>query len=556
MKKICVCKQVVGKSDIMNDGLSRDVCVSKWNKYVERIEDTLEKATAENLIESIEPLFRSFLTWTWGVFARSLYEKSMRGYVHTQISTSLLAVINSKLPDVGQSVVLFVLFRLKRGLIQANSNEVRRASVFITECYRQRIVSAPLVVQILVALISEREYLPILLQALFDIAPVLQIDDKNTLSVIFQELFKYSDDASISSDIQKLMVWRQMEWTKHVNGKSVRYVRIPKKFDLIEEEDQICHDGLDFDEIDGDVDPTGPFCAPHKLDIFPSMKAEYKQFLAGLFSAEEEEEEREVKQASDSHAQEESMNQANEALQQNIVKNEELQIKRRVYLTIVSNVTSNATAHTLLKLSDEVGPDNERIIINTCIDYSGMERTFNRDLGVLIELMCRGRPSFVPLVENGFVKTYIECHKFTLHRMINLACLFAYLLGRGVIGWHVMCVLRLTEEDTTSAQRVFIKYLMEELAKNMSHETLLKKLSQPEVIESTSDLFLADTLDHAEFCYAFFNEINLGFLCERLRERIEKMNEEEEQRKAEELAAIRMYQERLNKHIRDSSSSE
>ena len=541
----------------MNDEVSNDVQVKRWRKYVGRIEETLDKATVENLVDCIEPLFRSYLTWTWAVFARAIYQKSGGGFVHIQICVSLLAVINSKLPEVGKSTIEFVLFRLKKGLAEVSVREVQHAATVITECYRQRIVSAPLVVQLLVSLMSERRYLHLLLELLFDVAPPLQIDDKNAVTVIFQELFKYSDDPSISSEIQKLTVWRQMGWVKLVNGKKMKYVRIPKKFDLIEESDQISHDDIDFDEIGDEFDPTERYSVPHKLDIVESMRVEYKQFLAGLFSDEEEEGEDEEKPPRHK-AEEESTAQVNEAMQQNAVKNEQLQIKRKVYLTIVSNVTSNATAHTLLKLADEVGSDNERIVMNTCIDYTGMERTFNRDLGVLIELMCRGRPSFIPLVENGFVKSYLDCHKFTIHRMINLACLFAYLLGRDVIGWHVLCTVRLTEEDTTSAQRVFIKYLMEELAKNMSHEGLVKKLAEPDVAESTSELFLADTLDHAEFCYAFFHEINLGFLCERLRGAIEKMAEEEERKKAEELAAIKMYEQRLKKkrrHKHHSSSS-
>jgi pre-mRNA-splicing factor CWC22 len=268
------------------------------------------------------------------------------------------------------------------------------------------------------------------------------------------------------------------------------------------------------------------------------MRSAYKEFLSGLFASDGEEEEQ-VREPQP------EVEEAAASIQENVEKNEALQIKRRVYLTIVSNVTSNATAHVLLKMADELGEKYEGIIIGMCVDYAGMEKTYSRDHGVLVELLCRAQSRFTEIVEGSFVKNYADCFKYTVHRITNLASLYAYLLSRGVVGWHVMCILRLTEIDTTSAQRVFIRILMEELAHNLSFDGIVKKFAEPEVAEQLSDLFPTDSLENAEFAAAFFNEIQLGFLCDLgLNGEIRRMAARELAKKEEELELIRKLQDK------------
>jgi pre-mRNA-splicing factor CWC22 len=199
-------------------------------------------------------------------------------------------------------------------------------------------------------------------------------------------------------------------------------------------------------------------------------------------------------------------------------------------------------------MATELGEKYERVILNMCVDYTGMEKTYNRDMGMLVELLCRAQPRFVEMVESSFVKNYGECFKFTVHRITNLASLYAHLLSRDVIGWHVMCVIRLTETDTISAQRVFIRILVEELAQNLSLHGVARKFQEPEVAEHLVDLFPVDSLENAQFASAYFHEIQLQCVCEKLDREIERMLEEEEQKKEEELRMIRELQQKQRSH--------
>jgi hypothetical protein len=416
---------------------------------------------------------------------------------------------------------------------------LKHSSTFLCECYRQGLISSPLVVQILIPLLSDGRFLSLAIELLWDVAPILHIDDKVSLTFIFENLFKYSDDPAISPEIRRLTLWRQRNWVKEKNGKKIFYHRVSKSFDLVEESDQISHDTFDLDEISEETDPTAAFSVPHRLDQFATMRLEYKEFLNGLFSGEEEAADEpppavpiDLSEIKDTAA----------AVDANVAKNEELQIKRKVYLTIVSNVTSNATAHVLLKMADELGEKYWRVILNMCVDFTGMEKTYNRDLGVLLELLCRAQPVFVEMIETTFVKNYSDCFKFTAHRITNLGSLYAYLFSKDIIDWRILCVIRLTEADTNSAQRVFLRILMEELAQNLSFEGIVRKFAEPEVSESIKELFPTDSLENAEFASAYFHEIQLGFLCENLDREIERMEQEAEEQKRKELDMIAALQ--------------
>jgi hypothetical protein len=47
-----------------------------------------------------------------------------------------------------------------------------------------------------------------------------------------------------------------------------------------------------------------------------------------------------------------------------------------------------------------------------------------------------------------------------------VAKFFAHLLGTFALPWHVLSYIRLTEEDTTSSSRIFIKILFQVLESN------------------------------------------------------------------------------------------
>jgi hypothetical protein len=63
--------------------------------------------------------------------------------------------------------------------------------------------------------------------------------------------------------------------------------------------------------------------------------------------------------------------------------------------------------------------------------------------------------------EDCFRKQYSLIHRLETNKLRNVSSLFAHLLATDGISWAVLMEIRLTEQDTTSSSRIFVKYLFQ-----------------------------------------------------------------------------------------------
>jgi len=57
--------------------------------------------------------------------------------------------------------------------------------------------------------------------------------------------------------------------------------------------------------------------------------------------------------------------------------------------------------------------------------------------------------------------------------------LVQHLLTTDAVSWSVLSCIRLTEEDTTSSSRIFIKILFQDLSENLGLMSLNQRLQEP-----------------------------------------------------------------------------
>ena len=63
--------------------------------------------------------------------------------------------------------------------------------------------------------------------------------------------------------------------------------------------------------------------------------------------------------------------------------------------------------------------------------------------------------------EDCFGKQYSVIHRLETNKLRNVSNLFAHLLSVDAISWGVLQCIRITEEETTSSSRIFIKFLFQ-----------------------------------------------------------------------------------------------
>ena len=103
------------------------------------------------------------------------------------------------------------------------------------------------------------------------------------------------------------------------------------------------------------------------------------------------------------------------------------------------------------------------------LECCSQERTYLRYYGLLGQRFCMINKIHQENFEKCFVQQYSMIHRLETNKLRNVAKFFAHLLGIDALPWHVLAYIRLTEEDTTSSSRIFIKILFQVTNLNQQH---------------------------------------------------------------------------------------
>lgn len=157
-----------------------------------------------------------------------------------------------------------------------------------------------------------------------------------------------------------------------------------------------------------------------------------------------------------------------------------MNLRRTIYLVIMSSVDYEECCHKLLKLNIREGQEME--LCNMILECCMQERTYLRFYGLLAQRFCLiNAELYAPKFLELFAKTYTNVHKIEVNKLRNSAKFFGHLLYTNGVEWSCLSAIRLTEEDTTSSSRIFIKILFQDLAENLGLESLTKKLQEDTV---------------------------------------------------------------------------
>lgn len=157
------------------------------------------------------------------------------------------------------------------------------------------------------------------------------------------------------------------------------------------------------------------------------------------------------------------------------------------------------------------------------LECCSQERTYLRYYGLLGQRFCMINRVYQENFDECFVKQYSMIHRLETNKLRNVAKFFAHLLGTDALPWQALAYIRLTEEDTTSSSRIFIKILFQELSEHLGLRKLNERLSDPLMQESFDGIFPKDNPKNTRFAINFFTSIGLGGLTDSLREYLKNM---------------------------------
>lgn len=294
---------------------------------------------------------------------------------------------------------------------------------------------------------------------------------------------------------------------------------IPEGLDLVEEEDTITHrislddelvvqDGLNVFKVDSQ---------------FEENEAKYKEMKREILGDSDDDSDSASGSGSDAEDEEEDVDTGinadgtvaiHDQTETNLVN-----LRRTIYLTIMSALDFEEAVHKLLKM--QIRPGQESELCNMIIECCSQERSYSKFYGLMGERLCKINQVWSIAFEGCFKTYYDTIHRYETNRLRNVARFFGHLFSSNAIPWSAMDVIRMTEDDTTSSSRIFVKIIFEEMVGDIGLAAMKRRFFEdPALRPFFEGLFPKDHPKNTRFSINFFTSIQLGALTEDMREHL------------------------------------
>ncbi|KAJ4776418.1 Pre-mRNA-splicing factor CWC22-like protein [Rhynchospora pubera] len=489
-----------------------------WDALRKSINGLVNKVNATNIKNIIPELFSENLIRGRGLFCRSCMKSQLASPGFTDVFAALVAVVNTKFPEVGKLLLTRIVLQLKRAYKRNDKPQLLAATKFIAHLVNQLVAHEIIALELLTVLLENPtdDSVEVAVGFVKECGALLQDITPLGLHGVFERFRGILHEGEIDKRVQFLIEGLFAIRKAKFQG----FPAIRPELDLVEQEDQITHEI----SLDDDLDPET------NLDVFKAnpnfledekVYENLKKSILGDESSEDEAgsdadgDEDDDEEETDEEEEEEMMKIKDET-ETNLVN-----LRRTIYLTIMSSVDFEEAGHKLLKIKLEPGQEMELCIM--LLECCSQERTYLRYYGLLGQRFCMINKVHQENFEKCFVQQYSMIHRLETNKLRNVAKFFAHLLGTDALPWHVLAYIRLTEEDTTSSSRIFIKILFQELSEHLGIRLLNERLNDPTMQDSFESIFPKDNPKNTRFSINFFTSIGLGGITENLREYLKNM---------------------------------
>nr|AAX94836.1 Major Facilitator Superfamily, putative [Oryza sativa Japonica Group]ABA91455.1 Major Facilitator Superfamily protein, expressed [Oryza sativa Japonica Group] len=500
-----------------------------WDALKKSINGLVNKVNATNVKNIVPELFAENLVRGRGLFCQSCIKSQMASPGFTDVFAALVAIVNTKFPEIGRLLLVRVVLQLKRAY-KRNDKVTFLNSPFQLD---MQVIAHELVALELLTVLLENPtddsvevHILFLMSFYVDHVFIYAISEAygyvsyldlspQGLHAIFERFRGILQEGEIDKRVQFLIEGLFAIRKAKFQG----FPAIRPELDLVEQEDQFTHEISLEDELDPETNLNVFRGNPN----FAEDEKAYENLKRSILGAESSDDEEGSDDSSDEDAEEESDDEEDEEQMEIRDQTETnlINLRRTIYSTIMSSVDFEEAGHKLLKIKLEPGQEMELCIM--LLECCSQERTYLRYYGLLGQRFCMINKVYQDNFEKCFVQQYSMIHRLETNKLRNVAKFFAHLLGTDALPWHVLAYIRLTEEDTTSSSRIFIKILFQELSEHLGIRLLNERLNDPNMQDSFDSIFPKDHPKNTRFSINFFTSIGLGGITETLREYLKNM---------------------------------
>ncbi|XP_021929465.1 pre-mRNA-splicing factor CWC22 homolog [Zootermopsis nevadensis] len=484
-----------------------------WEALKKSIHGHINKVNTGNIAIIVRELLKENIVRGRGLLCRSIIQAQAASPTFTHVYAALVAVINSKFPNIGELLLRRLVIQFRRGFKRSDKTICISAATFVAHLVNQRVAHEIVALEILTLLIESPtdDSVEVAIAFLKECGMKLIEVSKKGMDAIFEILRHILHEGQLDKRVQYMI-----EVIFQVRKDEFRdHEAVMNELDLVEEQDQFTHlITLDDAKDSEDILNVFKFDAEYEAneDKYSSLRKEIlDEGSSNSESGSGSEEE------SDSGEESENEESRDDAI---IDKTETnlMALRRTIYLTIHSSLDFEECAHKLMRM--ELKPGQEMELCHMFLDCCAEQRTYEKFYGLLAQRFCQMNKIFIPPFQQIFRDTYDTIHRLDTNKLRNVAKFFAHLLFTDAISWEVLSFIHLNEDETTSSSRIFIKILFLELSEYMGLNKLNGRIKDPTMQVAFEGLFPRDDPKNTRFSINFFTSIGLGGLTDELREHL------------------------------------
>lgn len=494
----------------VTDKTSKEYQRMAWEALKKSINGLINKVNVGNIKNIVPELFAENLVRGRGLFVRSISRSQAQALPFSAVYAAMAAIVNTKLPQVGELLVKRLVVQFKKAFKRNDKAVCLSATTFLAQLTNQQVIHETVVAQMLLLLLHRPtdDSVEIAVNLTRECGQHLEEMNPAIANAIFDQFRHILNDSEIETRTQYMIeVLFQVRKDKYKDN-----VSVPDELDLVEEEDQITHRiGLD-DQIDTE-DSLNIF----KYDAeFEAHEEAYRKLKAEILG---EAEDGDSEYEGDSSSEDEDKAKEERELEIKDQTNTDLvNLRRTIYLTIMSSIDFEEACHKLMKINLPTGqePELPSMIVECC----SQEKTYAKFFGLLGERFAKLNRLFGSLFEESFTHYYETAHRFETNRLRNIARFWGHMISSDAIPWHVLSIVHLNEEETTSSSRIFIKILMQDLAEALGMGKLQERFKDPLQRPYFEGLFPLNNPRNTRFSINYFTSIGMGGLTEEMRDHL------------------------------------
>ena len=474
-----------------------------WDALRKSINGLVNKVNIANIQHIIPELFKENIVRGRGLLVRSLMKAQMASPAFSHVYAALIAVLNTKLPEIGELVVKRVIGQFKRAFRRNDKMLCLACTKFLAHLVNQQVAHEIVALELVYLLLDKPtdDSVEVAIGFVKECGNILTDLIPKGVHAIFERFRGILQEGIIDTRVQYLIeglfVVRK--------NKFEDYPTFLPELDLVEAEDQIPHEV----SLNDSHDPQSSLDVFHYDPEWELHEKQYDEIRTEILGESDEEEEEGEDEAAQEQEENEAVAEPSEEVVEDFTSAEDVQYRKRIYLAIMSSANFEECAHKLIKILRE---GKEKIMGEMLLEACMQEKIYVTFYGLVGERFCRLSKTWHDVFDDLFAEKYATMHRYEINKIRNLAKFFGHLLQSDALSWGVMEYILLTEDDTTSSSRIFIMHVFQELCEVMGMQKLKQKLFDPENQHWFTGIFPLDDVKNTRFAINFFTAIKMGEL--------------------------------------------